>query len=56
MSRRIGGAKVILGIDQAPAEEVFPIAVYERLGKQPAGVFTHPINQAMARVVNRRNF
>ena len=56
MRRRVGGAKVILGINQAPAKEMLPITIHERLGEKPTAVYTHPIDQAMARIVNRRDF
>ena len=55
MRRWVGRSKVILGIDQAPAKEMFPVTVHQRFCEQPVFILSHPVNQAMARIIGGSN-
>src|SRR2546427_380677 len=48
---RIGLAHVVLRLDQATVEEVFPVAVRQGTGEETVVLARHPIHQRLTRVV-----
>ena len=55
VGRRVGVANVILRLDEATLEKMFPVSVHQRLGKKRIVLPAHPIGELQPRVIVRRN-
>ena len=55
VGRRIGVPNVVFGLDQSSFEEVFPVAVDQRLGEKRILFRTHPADQPQPWIFIRRD-